>query len=133
MGAVSKIRRGYNMTNPTQMKSDQGKGTDLNARPGVPGRAVSTNTWGIKQPKTDAGTNKSGGKMDFANPGDLNTWNMKQPQTSKGTAAQGGKMTGKVGSLNTWNMKQTKHDTGTAGTSMKTIKTNFPLAKDKNK
>lgn len=127
MSAVSKIRRGYNMTNPTSMKSDNGKGTDLNASPAVKVRSTGTSGWNMKQPKTDTGTNKSGGKMDKGT--GLSTMGSKQPQTSKSTAAQGGKMTGNQSSLNTWGMKQTKKDSGISGIGAKTVKTNFPLGK----
>ena len=116
MGAVSKLRKGLNMTNPTSYKSDNGSGTGLNSSPAVKIKTSGTSGWDMKQPKTDAGTNKSGGKMDFAPQRGLSTMGKKQPQTAKGTSVTPGKMDAcKPSQLNTWNMRQPKTDTGTAG------------------
>jgi hypothetical protein len=116
MGAVSKIRKGFNMTSPTKYKSDNGEGTGINSSPAVKVKTSGTSSWDMKQPKTDAGTNKSGGKMDFAPQRSLSTMGKRQPQTSKGTSVTPGKMDAcDPRQLNTWDMKQTKKDTGTAG------------------
>jgi len=131
MGAVSKLRKGFDMKSPTNMKSDNGKGTGIDSNPGVSVKSMGTNTWGKKQTTKDAGTNKSGGKMDFAPQEGLSTMGKKQPKTDTGTNKTPGKMDkAPQSSLNTWGIRQPKTDSGTAGSS-NTVKTNFPLAKDK--
>ena len=116
MGAVSKLRKGLNMTNPTSMKSDNGAGTGLNSSPAVKVKSSGTASWNEKQTKADSGTAAVGGKMDFAPQRSLSTMGKRQPQTAKGTSTTPGKMdAAKQDSLNTWNMRQPKTDTGTAG------------------
>jgi hypothetical protein len=116
MGAVTKIRRGLNMTNPTAYKSDNGAGTGLNSSPAVNVKSSGTSGWNQKQTKTDSGTAAVGGKMDFAPQRSLSTMGKRQPQTAKGTSTTPGKMDAcDPRQLNTWNIKQTKKDTGTAG------------------
>jgi hypothetical protein len=126
MSMSSKIRKGYNLTNPTQMKSDGGKGTDLNSSPAVKVRSTGTSGWEKKQPKTDAGTAAVGGKMDKGT--GLSTWGKVQPKTDKGTSTYGKTQSKADVGTSGWSGKQTKKDFGTAGNT-KVVKTNFPLAK----
>ena len=114
MGAVSKLRKGLNMTSPTKMKSDNGAGTGLNSSPAVRVKSMGTSGWNQKQPKTSVHTSTTPGKMDKGV--GLSTMGKKQPQTAKGTSVTPGKMdAAPQSSLNTWGIKQTKKDTGTAG------------------